>query len=156
MSFLMDAINYWEKFFSLSWWAIWTSDSGAWRQWANRRTIPGPLQPATGGGTATLLTFSRLWNIYFSSQVLDPSLQLILVKGQARAPTHSPACQQQDYQMIIFRSPHLTTTEQGQAREQEWGLFQLNQLVSCIGIPPAWPQGFQQPYIAWDQGVSCS
>lgn len=56
---------------------------------------------------------------YFSSQVLDPSLQLALVKGQARAPTRSTACQQQDYQMIIFRSPHLTTTEQGQAREQE-------------------------------------
>lgn len=61
----MDAIHYWEKFFSLSWWAIWPSDSGAWGQWANRLAIPGPLQPALGGGTATLLTFSRLWNILF-------------------------------------------------------------------------------------------
>lgn len=49
--------------------------------------------------------------------MLDPSQELALVRGQAGAPTCSPACQQQDYQMIIIHSPHLTTTEQGQARE---------------------------------------
>lgn len=69
--------------------------------------------------------------------MLDPSLELALARGQARAPTCSTARQQQDNRVIIIHSPHLTTTERGQAREWEQGLFQLNQSISCIGIPPA-------------------
>lgn len=98
-------------------------------------TIPGPLLIHSAVELPSYCTWFRLWNISF--QMLDPSLELALARGQVRAPTCSTAHQQQDNQMIIIHSPHLTTAEQGQAREQEQGLFQLNQLISCIRIPPA-------------------